>query len=480
MAGCLDKIDVLAEAVNTLRSSFSGTIIVSLPPFPTTSSAAPVGLTQPIGVGALHRQVTELTMQLLAQAPGLHFWDLEAVQRVVGLTAAVDFRQWYLYRQPFSEQFLLSAATSLARMIAAPRRAPKKCVVVDGDNTLWGGIVGEDGVGGVALGHDFPGSAYLDFQRLLLHWRSQGVILALASKNNEADVIELFERRTEMVLKRSDFAAWRVNWETKPDNLVSLAAELNLGLDSFVFIDDNPIEVEYIRQTLPAVLCVLLPEEPAEILPQMRELACFDRFEVTAEDRARTEMIQAEAQRRSLGSSLSKEEFLRALELKVNFFTPAAADLDRVAQLINKTNQFNLTTRRRTLDQVREIAASADYKLYGVQVADRFGAYGLTGVVVIEAPSTDRVWTIDTFLLSCRVLGRGVETALLSGLAKQATEAGVKEISANFVPSSKNAPAASFLADHGFRQDSIGTWRISVATIPVVKPWIVLEEERGR
>ena len=226
------------------------------------------------------------------------------------------------------------------------------------------------------------------------------------------------------------------------------------------------------------MLCLLLPEDSAEILPTFRALTCFDRLQVTTEDRTRSEMMQAERQRQSLGLSQSKEEFLRSLELQVRFFRAEPTDLDRITQLINKTNQFNLTTRRRTLDQVRELSRSPHHRLFGVEVSDRFGAYGLTGVVIVEAPGVGAPWMVDTLLLSCRVLGRDVETALLAALALEASTEGVSEIAASFIPSPKNAPAANFLPDHGFVADSTGVWRISTTQVPPVHPSITLFRNR--
>jgi len=325
--------------------------------------------------------------------------------------------------------------------------------------------VGEEGLSGIDLGDEFPGSAYRDFQKLLLYWRQQGVLLAISSKNNEADVWEVFKKHSGMVLKREDISAFQINWEPKSEKIPLIAKALNIGVDSLVFIDDNPMEIDYMRAGRPEVQSILLPEEPADIAGFLQSLHLFDRLDITQEDRQRADMIRAEQQRESLGTGLSKDEFRRSLELKLDLFLAQPVDLDRIAQLINKTNQFNLTTIRRTLDEVRALGSSPKHRIFGLSVADKFGDYGLTGVVVIEVSEDRSHWIIDSLLLSCRVLGRGVETALLAAIALEAGAEGVTEIVGSFVPTAKNKPAATFFEDHGFRQEPDQRWRISLGQV---------------
>ncbi len=462
----LDKLTSLAEAVARLRAGFTGTIIGAVPPLPTGLAAGPLSLDNPLGLGSLHRSVAARFLGLVSQIDGVHLVDLDAVQRYVGYAASFDARQWYLYRQPFSDAFLYQAGVQVGRIVAATRRSPKKCIVLDCDNTLWGGVIGEDGLDGIEIGSEFPGSAYADFQKLLLRWRKQGVFLAILSKNNEADVWEVFGRHDGMVLKRGDISAARIDWEPKAENIAAIAKVLNIGLDSLIFIDDSPMEIAYMRQAQPDVSCILLPEDPADIVPALQHLFSLDRLEVTAEDRARVDMMRAETDREVLGAKLTKGEFLRALELRLELFTAGSEDLGRITQLINKTNQFNLTTVRRTLDEVRVLANSRDHHVYGLSVADKFGAYGLTCVVVVALSPDRATWHVDTLLLSCRVLGRGVETALLAGLAADARSEGVREFVANFVATKKNGLAATFLPDHGFKPDGEGHWRLPLSEAP--------------
>lgn len=354
----------------------------------------------------------------------------------------------------------------------ASRRAAKKCLVLDADNTLWGGIIGEDGIDGIQIGDEFPGSAFRDFQKLLLTWRDQGVFLAVASKNNEADVWEVFDKHSGMVLRREHLSAWQINWLPKAENISLIARSLNIGTDSLVFIDDNPMEIAYMRDARPEVTSLLLPPEPADIVSTLQALTLFDKLEITDEDRKRADMMRAERDREVLGTQISHADFLSALDLKVDLFKVRTEDLGRITQLINKTNQFNLTTIRRTLDEVRALANSPNFRLYGLRVTDKFGEYGLTGVIIVQVSDDRRRWTLDTLLLSCRVLGRGVETALVGALADDARGEGAAEFHSSFIPTAKNALCASFLSDQGFSQIGEREWHLDLSEAPSVPPHI--------
>jgi FkbH-like protein len=467
-----EKLASLAAAIRQLRGTFSGMVVVGVPPYPTGAVGSLLALDNAGGLGGFHRTLTGQFVDEMGRIEGVRLVDLDAVQRQVGLGASYDARHWYLYRQPFSDVFLHAAGRQLARIVMASRRAAKKCVVLDADNTLWGGIVGEDGIDGIQIGDEFPGSAYRDFQKLLLDWRAQGVLLAIASKNNQADVWEVFDKHSGMVLRREHLSAWQINWLPKAEGIPAIARALNIGIDSLVFIDDNPMEVAYMRDARPEVTSVLLPEDPADIVAAMQALTLFDQLEVTDEDRRRADMMRAERDREVLGAQISHTDFLQALDLRVDLFPAQTEDLGRITQLINKTNQFNLTTTRRTLDEVRELAASRDFRVYGLRVADKFGEYGLTGVIIARISPDRHQWTLDTLLLSCRVLGRGVETALIGALADDARAAGAVEFAASFIPTAKNALSASFLPDQGFSSVGGQDWHLALSEAPAVPPHI--------
>src|SRR5882724_2447910 len=425
-----EKTAALTGAIRQLRGKFSGMVLVGVPPFPTGIATSLLSLDNAGGLGGFHHTLAGQFVDQIGRIEGVRLVDLDAVQRQVGFGASFDARHAYLYRQPFSDAFLNTLGWQLGRIVMASRHAAKKCVVVDADNTLWGGIIGEDGIDGIQVGDEFPGSAYRDFQKLLLSWRDQGIFIAVASKNNEADVWEVFDRHSGMVLQREHLSAWQINWLPKAEGIPQIARALNIGTDSLVFIDDNPMEIAYMRDARPEVTSILLPTEPAEIVSILQALTVFDQLEVTHEDRKRADMMRAERDREVLGAQINHTDFLQALDLRIDLFPAQNEDLGRITQLINKTNQFNLTTIRRTLDEVRELASSVDFRLYGLRVTDKFGEYGLTGVIIARISADRRQWTLDTLLLSCRVLGRGVETALVGALADDARADGAVEFGA--------------------------------------------------
>jgi FkbH-like protein len=460
-----DKLESIAVAISNLRSNFSGTIIVSIPTMPTGLPVNLSSLDHATRLGHFHRTIIACFIEIVGKFQDVRLVDFDGVQREVGFSASFDPRQWYLYRQPFSDAFLHQAGIKIARIIVAARRSAKKCIVLDCDNTLWGGVVGEDGIDGIEIGTEYPGSAFRDFQRLLLHWRRQGIFLALLSKNNENDVWEVFEKHSAMLLKQTDISAWQINWLPKAENIASIAKALNIGIDSLVFIDDNPMEISYMQQAQPEVTSILLPEDPSDIVSTLQSVTLFDRLEITEEDLARVDMMRAEMDREQLSVKMSKQEFLETLGLKFELFQARSDDLGRVTQLINKTNQFNLTTIRKTLDEVRVLANSSNHRVYALRVSDRFGDYGLTGVLLVDISADHRVWTISNLLLSCRVLGRGVEAGLLAALASDAATEGAVEFVASFIPTKKNALASTFLPDYGFKPDG-DRWRLALKDAP--------------
>ena len=344
---------------------------------------------------------------------------------------------------PYQTGYFHVLGSLVVRQLQRRLASPRKVVVVDCDNTLWRGVVGEVGAEGVQFDPQ-----HVLLQETLRRLSRSGILVCLCSKNEEFDVWSVFERRPDFRLSRDEVVGAVINWMPKSQNLKTLASRLNLGIDSFIFLDDSAFETEQMRTERPEVLTLRVPEEPADMLDALDRCEAFDRLEVTAEDRARSEMYQQERARQVAQETLSPEEFLTRLGLRVRVASPAEAQLTRVAQLINKTNQFNLTTLRRTPDEVAALLRSTAHRLLAVWVVDRFGDYGLTGLAVLEAREDG--WHLDTLLLSCRVLARGVETALLAVIGEQLRAAHAPALHARFIPTAKNAPAADFLPSHGF------------------------------
>jgi FkbH-like protein len=374
----------------------------------------------------------------------MHICDLEFLAFRLGGLASADPRGWFESKQIGSPALLADCAWETARIILSLRRASKKVLVLDLDNTLWGGVVGEDGLEGIELGDTSPrGEAFKAFQNHILTLKNRGVLLAVCSKNDHARAIEPFEKHPEMVLRFGDFAAFKANWEPKSENIRQIAAELNLGLDSFVFVDDNPAEVEILRQFVPEVTTILLGPDPAEYVAQLADSRLFEPRTITGEDIQRTSQYRSESERKALASSVTDmDAYLESLEIEavISEFTPV--DVPRLAQLINKSNQFNLTTRRRGEAEVTAIMKEPDYVAFSVRLSDRFGDHGLISVVI--ARKAGHIMEIDTWLMSCRVLGRQVEDEALNEVVRLAKMRGCNVLRGVYLPTAKNEMVRDF------------------------------------
>ena len=357
------------------------------------------------------------------------------------LPSIYDLERDRLGHIPFTSEFFTALGTTIARRIYAIKSTPHKVIVLDCDNTIWKGIVGEDGVSGIQLSPE-----YQTLQTFMLDQQEAGMLLCLCSKNNEADVMEVFEKRSDMLLKLNNLVSWRINWLPKSGNIKSLAEELNLGLDSFIFLDDNPVECAEVRLSCPEILTLQLPTEE-EIPEFLKHVWAFDHLKVTKEDRERTTLYQQNVARSRLEKEApSIEAFLSSLELTVNIFKPEFAQHSRVAQLTQRTNQFNFTTCRRSEADIQQLT-SQGLECRAVEVCDRFGEYGLVGVIIFGT-ECDAI-TVDTFLISCRVLGRGVEHQMLRELGQLAQQRNLAFVNVFFVASKKNQPAITFLDQCG-------------------------------
>jgi FkbH-like protein len=354
-----------------------------------------------------------------------------------------------------------------------------KVLVVDLDNTLWGGVIGEDGMAGIKVGPEYPGAAYQALHRALLDLSRKGILLAVCSKNNFDDAMEALEKHPGMLVRAKHFAALRINWTDKAQNLREIAQELNVGSDALAFLDDNPFEREQVRAALPEVTVIDLSKNPLEYASAVRNCAAFERLTLSMEDQQRTEMYVAQKQRAGAEQSFqSKEDFFRFLEQEAELEPVSDLTLARVAQLTQKTNQFNLTTRRYTEPQIAEMAKQPEWQIFSIRVRDRFGDHGLVGVAI--AHDKGEQCEVDTFLLSCRVIGRTVETALLAHLAESAAQRGCKRLVGWFLPTKKNAPARDFYPQHGFeRQETNGAgslWTLDLQSSTLRCPdWIKLK-----
>lgn len=326
----------------------------------------------------------------------------------------------------------------------------KKCLVIDLDNTFWGGILGEDGLEGIKLGNSYPGNCYLDFHKQLKQLQRNGILLAICSKNNEEDVWHAFDNHPDILLKKEDFVSTRINWSNKADNLREIASELNIGLDSLVFIDDNPAEREIIKQLAPDVQVPDFPEK-VHLLPSFFQAVCsnyFLAYQLTSEDIAKTEQYKANFLRTQNSKSFTSiTEYLQSLETKIRIDKANQFNIPRIAQLTQKTNQFNLTTKRYTEEDITSRSENGAL-IFCASVSDRFGDNGITGAGIVDLIGNEVA--IDSYLLSCRILGREIEYALIKEVLNFLFEKGYRKVTARYIPTAKNRQTENFYEKLGF------------------------------
>lgn len=352
-----------------------------------------------------------------------------------------------------SEGISAEVARAYARYAAPLVGRVRKCVVVDLDNTLWGGVVGEDGPSGIKLGPNGPGSEFQEFQRYLLALSQQGILLAISSKNNPEDAWQVIREHEGMILREEHFSAARINWQPKPENLMEIARELNIGVDSLIFVDDNPNERERVRHFLPEVLVPELPTDPALYRRTLEMLPALQRLEATAEDHQRVALYREKRDReRAREKVTSVAEYLKNLTIRLEIAPAEKTTLPRVHQLFQRTNQFNATTRRYDAGALAKISSDPDSRLYTLRARDRFGDHGLVAVALVRTNDTDGAWRVDSFLMSCRVIGYGIETALLAVVSEDALSAGAKRLRGEYTPTPKNPPVADLYTRHGFEK----------------------------
>ena len=417
----------------------------------------------------LKAAIADLTRDVLGAT---FFLDLDLLLQRLGQRSFFDLRLWLSARYPFSPLAAQSLAQRVVDIGVALKSPKAKVIVLDADNTLWGGVIGEDGLRGIALGPEYPGNAFVEFQRRLLHYQQRGFILALCSKNNAADVEQVFDEHPHQLLKAEHFAARRINWEAKPDNLIGLAEELNLGLESFVFVDDSDHECTAVRHQLPQVEVVQTPARLLQLPFCLDHIARLEVLAITDEDRSKTRLYAQERQRRELSDSVFEvggrvEDYLKSLQMVMLIGVDDGDHVKRFAQLTQKTNQFNLTTRRYSEEQMHAFIDSKDHWVICFSLMDVFGDSGVVGLAIWRRESPGRV-ELDTFLMSCRVIGRQAESAFLNAQLSFLARCGVAEVIGDYLPTAKNVLVEEFLADHRFFKGLDGRYRRDLRRHPAV------------
>jgi FkbH-like protein len=481
-----ESVARMAQLLRSFRASSSARLLFQGCLVPDVTSLGDVGdANLPRSLTSAVHQLNLKLAALCSTVTDCVFFDIDHLAARHGRSNWRDTRMFLASRLPVSAASFSTYSRGLVRSFSTLFRAPRKVLCTDLDNTLWGGILGEEGPDGIATGSAFPGNCYLEYQKYLKQLSSRGVLLAIVSKNNESDVREAFQvRAADLGLGLDNFVATKISWNEKSDSIRELAQELSLALDSFVFVDDNPVECEAIRLQLPEVAVIeAAVEEPWKLVELLSAQSFFDAAVVTDDDVNRLNEYRAQAQRSELASSAGdRDEFLASLGIVCTFLSALDAPLARSVQLLAKTNQFNLTTRRRSAAEVEEFASAPGGQAIAVRVRDRFGDAGVVGLAL--ARSEGDSCFIDSLLLSCRVIGRGIETALLAHLADTAKRTGAKQLIGEFIATKKNAPCADFYLNHGFfkdaspketQTDSVFYQLDLTASTPTSPKWLTME-----
>lgn len=442
-------VNRLQEIIRRIRSNSAAPVLIfNFPPLP----YAAAGLADPMLALSQQDLVSRLNARLVEicrTTVSTYLCDYSRLISEFGLSRWTDPKLYFLGRIPFRAEAQLETSKLIARYCGALATSPCKCLVLDLDNTLWGGVLGEEGAAGIALGEDYPGNVFKDFQKAVLTLRDRGILLAIASKNNPSDVEDCFRGHPDLLLRWDYFSAREIHWNDKAQSLRRIASALNIGTDALAFFDDNPAERAFIRSQMPEVKVIDVPPSPLGYVQALHHSGLFDFLTLSREDLQRASLYLQDQERQTLQvQATTLDDFLAQLQMKASVDSVGPQTLPRVAQLLAKTNQFNLTTRRHNQADLEAMIKNGAIALW-LRVSDRFGDNGLVGVAIAR-PDKGHEWTIDSFLLSCRVIGRRVETALLSALSQVIRQRGGKTLVGEFIPTAKNAPAAEFYLVHGF------------------------------
>jgi FkbH-like protein len=479
----LDRVrESLAAWVRTFRERSNASLVIHTFEKPSASQGVLDAQGTNGQLAAIEKLNTEVR-KVCGEYRGVYSLDYDALVAHHGRARWHDESKWLTMRMPFAADSLLPLVSEWMKFIHPLTGVTCKVLAVDLDNTLWGGVLGEDGLDGIQVGPEYPGAFYRWLQRAILDLYQRGILLAVCSKNNRDEAMEALQNHPGMLLRPEHFAAFRINWQDKAQNLREIAAELNLGTDAIAFFDDNPVERERVRSEMPEVKVIAVPDRAHGFARALRECPYFERLTLSAEDREHTRLYHEQSKRSELAQSAgSLEDFYRSLEQEVEIASVTPETIARVAQLTQKTNQFNVTTRRYTEQQIEEFAARPDWNVYSVRVRDRFGDNGIVGVVITRMDCD--VCEIDTLLLSCRVIGRTVETAMLGFLAETSRNSGARFLRGWFLPTKKNAPAGELYSSHQFKatatEDGRTLWCLSLEEAKIPYPeWIRLHVRNG-
>jgi FkbH-like protein len=443
--------DRILGAWDAIQSHCNATILQSTFAMPLESHFGNFEITVPT---SLHSSVAALNAGMARAArdrAAVLFHDVDAVASWVGRRHFFDGRAWDLWKAPCSLEYLPRIAKNIVDVLLALRGRVVKCVVVDLDNTLWGGVIGDDGIDGIVLSAHGggPGESFVRLQMFLKQLRQRGILLAVCSKNEEATALAPFLHHPDMVLKREDISAFVADWQDKAAGIQRIREELNIGLDSIVFLDDNAFERNLVRDLLPGVIVPELPEDPSNVVSYLSALNLFETTTLSREDLERTALYGRESERRKLAAgSATVQDFLHSLDMQLVLSRFDRFHLPRIAQLLQRSNQFNLCTRRLTESECAALMDSSVFVPLYAKLADRFGDHGLISVVVLE--SGGNALMIRDWLMSCRVLARGVEQFMMNQVVALAMRMGLNRVMGEYIPTDKNGMVRDFFQQFGF------------------------------
>ena len=421
------------------------------------------------------RKLNFLLMQGCQEIKNVYILDLDAIQASCGREKFSDPKLYYIAKMPISLEALPSVAKNVIDLIQALRGVVKKCVVLDLDNTLWGGVIGDDGLSGIQIGELGTGQAFSDFQAWLKELKNRGMLLAVCSKNNESAAKEPFEKHPEMILRLEDISIFVANWEDKASNIRMIQKTLNIGMDSLVFLDDNPFERNLVRSMIPEITVPELPEDPALYLQYLRGLGLFEMASYSADDSNRTQQYREQAERTVFEASFqSYDEYLQGLDMKAVTAPFDVFHYPRIAQLTQRSNQFNLRTVRYTEAEIESISQNDNHICLYFMLKDKFGDHGLISVVILDK-QPDRSLFVSEWLMSCRVLKRGMEEFIVNKMIQTAAEQGYEKVTGEYIPTAKNAMVKDLYEKMGFARVGENCFEADVLNFKYHKTFITEE-----
>ena len=448
------KLNEIFEVITFFVNNSNSKLVISNFNSPSYSPYGIASSKTNFGLKDMVLYINKKLKEFIVNQNSIFIFDFDGFVSKFGEKNVFNYQNYFFADVKIDLDYIPYFANELTPFIIAQLGISKKCIVLDLDNTLWGGIVGEDGFDGIKLGPQLPGNTFLEFQKYLKALKNRGIILAINSKNNFNDAIQVIKEHPHMILREKDFASIRINWNDKVSNMSEIAQELNIGTDSIVFFDDDPLNREFMRSALPDVYTVELPKDSSEYVNVLQELVEFSVFEVTDEDTKRAQMYVQQRKRKELEiSTPNLEDLLRNLSLELTIKKSNSFTIPRISQLILKTNQFNLTTKRYTSEEIINFTNDDNMIVGCAQVKDKFGDNGITGVFIIKKLNPHE-WLLDTFLLSCRVMGREIEKGILNYIINEAKKNCVKTIKSQYIPTEKNIPIQNFLPECGFKKNN--------------------------